>query len=189
MEYQAIVDKLKNCLTTKRLVHSHGVSEVAVVLARKYGVDQDKARLAGILHDCAREIPVRELADEASKRLIDIDDVERREPVLLHAALGAKLAEEKYGIRDKEILDAIEKHTVGGLSMSQLAKIIYLADLIEPNRDFPGVEKLRQIAKVDLDQAVLAAYDHTLTYIINQRGLIHPATVVGRNQILKDLPK
>ncbi|MGI6093506.1 MAG: HD domain-containing protein [Veillonellaceae bacterium] len=187
MELEAIIDKLKISLTPKRLLHSYGVSETAVLLASKYDADQDKARLAGILHDCAREIPSRKLADEASKRMINIDEVERLQPILLHAALGAKLAEEKYGIRDKEILEAIEKHTVGGLSMSKLAKIVYLADFIEPNRNFPGVEKLRQIAENNLDHAVLAAYDHTLEYIIKQRGLIHPATVAGRNQILKNI--
>ncbi|MPM42798.1 hypothetical protein SDC9_89469 [bioreactor metagenome] len=187
MEYWDIIDKLKNCLTVKRLVHSQGVSEIAVVLAGRYGVDRDKARLAGILHDCAREIPTQNLVSEALNRLLDIDDIERQEPVLLHAPLGAKLAEEIYGVRDKEILDAIKKHTVGGLTMSRLAKIIYLADFIEPNRDFSGVDKLRQIAETDLDKAVLAAYDHSLEYIIKQRGLIHPATVAGRNQILTNL--
>lgn len=184
MNYQDIVEDLKKNLTSRRFIHSQGVSAAAVDLAIRYSVDCDKARLAGILHDCAREIPTDSLIIEVTKRNIKVCQVERLEPVLLHAPLGAILAREKYGVYDTEILSAIETHTVGGPMMDDLAKIIYLADFIEPNRTFHGVDELRLIAQEDLDKAVLAAYDHTIAYIIKKGGLIHPATIEGRNYII-----
>lgn len=185
MEFQEIVGKLGCVLTKQRLDHSQGVRQTAMILADRFGGNVTKAGLAGILHDCAREIPAYKLIDEAVQWGVNINEVERQEPVLLHASIGAKIAEVQYGVRDKEVLEAIKTHTVGGTSMSVLAKIIYLADFIEPGRNFPGVDKLRAAAENDLNEAVLTAYDHTIQYIINRRGLIHPATVEGRNELLK----
>lgn len=189
MQYQKIVDKLSLHLTNKRMKHSIGVSHTAACLAKRFGVDEAKAALAGVIHDCARELSFEDLINQSFKNNITVDAVERNEPVLLHAPLGAVLAEKHYGIYDGEILDAISHHTVGGPNMSKLAKIIYLADFIEPGRVYPGVDALRKIAEIDLNQAILAAYDHTLKYIIERHGLIHPATVEGRNEILRMLSK
>lgn len=185
MEFQEIVGRLGRILTRPRFDHSQGVSQTAMILADRFGGNGMQARIAGILHDCAREIPSPKLIEEALRWGIKIGEVERQEPVLLHAPIGAKIAEIQYGVRDKEVLEAIKTHTVGGKAMSVLAKIIYLADFIEPGRNFPGVDKLRAAAENDLNEAVLTAYDHTIQYIIKRRGLIHPATVEGRNELLK----
>ncbi|MDD4601450.1 hypothetical protein SDC9_09010 [bioreactor metagenome] len=189
MQYQEIIDRLTVILTKKRMDHSRGVSQTAVLLARRFGADESKAALAGILHDCAREIPRHELITEAVKWKIAVGTVECQEPVLLHAPLGAKMAEKQYGIRDQEVLNAIKLHTLGGPSMSILAKIIYLADFIEPGRSFSGVDKLRALAEVSLDTALLAAYDYNIEYIIKKGGLIHPTSVEGRNELLIHISK
>ena len=115
---------------------------------------------------------------------IRVGAIERKLPVLLHAYVGAMIIEKTYGIFDVEIQQAIRNHTTGGKSMGLLDKIIYLADVIEPSRNFSGVEKLRELAKQDLDVAVLAALDQSIIHIIMQKGLVHPDTIFARNELL-----
>ena len=189
MNYDEIAIKLAQRLTGKRFKHSVGVSETAAVLAKQFGGDVAKSQLAGILHDCAREIPKSLLLQRAVAFGIVVDDVECYEPVLLHAPLGAKLAQIEYGIEDEDVCRAIALHTTGAPEMTLLDKIIYVADCIEPGRSFPGVDKLRHLSKTNLEIALLAAYNHTLQYIIDEGGLIHPATVNGRNSLLITLRK
>lgn len=184
MNYQRIINILSQKLSPKRFNHCRGVEETAVRMAQRYGVDVDKAMQAGLMHDCAREIPNHVLLAMAEQHNIKVDYVERSEPVLLHAPIGALLAEQEYGITDKEVLAAIHSHTVGGKGMTALAKIIFIADFIEPGRTFPGVDKLRRLAEKDLDHALLAAYDHTMLYIIKRGDIIHPATIEGRNELI-----
>lgn len=184
MDYEVIEKTLAQRLSAKRYKHSMGVSKTAVSLAERFGGDVNKARIAGILHDCAREVPRNILLQRAEAFGIVVGEVEQQEPVLLHAPVGAELARREYGIKDADICRAIVWHTVGGPEMTLLDIIIYLADFIEPGRSFPGVDKLRLLAEKDLDAALLAAYDQTLQYIVEKGGLIHPATVAGRNSLL-----
>lgn len=184
MTYDEIVTKLKKQLSPKRFKHSQGVEETAVILAKRFAGDPVKAKLAGILHDCAKEVPKNILLQTAEASGIVLSDIERLEPVLVHAKLGAKMAQSEYGVTDAEILQAIALHTTGGPVMTLLDKIIYLADFIETGRDFPGVEELRLLAETDLDLAVLAACDQTIQFLLKERGLLHPATIEGRNALL-----
>ncbi|VBB07886.1 Hypothetical protein LUCI_3151 [Lucifera butyrica] len=184
MNYDEMVDKLSRILSPSRFRHSLGVSRSAVELAERFGADINKARVAGILHDCARELPGETLLQMAEKFGIVVNDVESHSPSLLHAPVGARLAQEQYGIHDIAILQAITLHTVGGPVMTVLDQIVYLADFIEPGRVFPGVDQLRLLAGKNLREAVLAGYDQTLNYLVARRGLIHPATVEGRNALL-----
>jgi predicted HD superfamily hydrolase involved in NAD metabolism len=184
LDYNQAVDKLSQTLSEKRFRHSLGVSQTAAGLAVRFGEDVAKAKLAGLLHDCARSIPSNNLLQMAKTFAIVVNDVECCQPVLLHAPLGACLAKKDYGVDDPQILKAIALHTTGGRDLSNLEKIIYLADFIEPSRNFPGVDKLRSLALDDLDAAMLAAYDQSLHYVIEQGVLIHPATVEGRNYLL-----
>ncbi|MCM0758307.1 bis(5'-nucleosyl)-tetraphosphatase (symmetrical) YqeK [Sporomusa sphaeroides DSM 2875] len=185
MEYNQVMDKLSQVLSAKRFQHSLGVSQTAGKLAGRFGVDVQTARLAGLLHDCARNISSDSLLQKAEAFAIVMNDVERCQPVLLHAPVGAFLANTEYGVDDPDILAAIRLHTTGGRTMSTLAKIIYLADCIEPGRKFPGVDKLRRLADADLNAALLAAFDQSLYYVIEQGLLIHPATIEGRNYLLQ----
>lgn len=185
MEYNQARDKLAKVLTAKRFQHSLGVSQTAGDLAGKYGVDVQKARLAGLLHDCARNFSNDNLLQKAEAFAIVMKDVEYCQPVLLHAPVGAYLAKMEYGVDDQEIIDAIRLHTTGGPNMSTLDKILYLADCIEPSREFPGIDKLRSLAATDLNAALLAAFDQSLLYVIERGLLIHPDTIEGRNYLLQ----
>lgn len=187
MTYAEIIKKLEKRLSGKRFSHSMGVAETAVALAKRFGSDVDKARLAGILHDCAREVPSNTLLQTAEASGIVLCDIERLEPVLIHAKLGARMAQAEYGVTDADILQAIALHTTGGPVMTPLDKIIFLADFIEPGRDYPGVDALRLLAKTDLNRAVLAACDQTISFLLEERRLLHPATIEGRNALLTQM--
>ena len=184
MNYSEMVSELTKRLSVKRLQHSIGVSEMAAELAIRFHCDTEKAKIAGLLHDLAREVPMNELLPRARAFGIVVSDIEQAEPILLHSVLGSRLAQIEFGINDAEILQAIILHTTGGQSMTILDKIIYLADLIEPNRSFKGINEIREVAQKDLDQALLAALDQSIDYLIKRCGLIHPATIAARNEIL-----
>ena len=110
----------------------------------------------------------------------------RRERAIIHGPVGAILAKRDYGISDEEILNAIRIHTTGDVNMSLLEKIIFLSDLIEPGRAFPGVDELRVKAFKDLDEAMVHAFDMTIMHVLNKGSLLHPKTVSARNYILME---
>jgi predicted HD superfamily hydrolase involved in NAD metabolism len=184
MDDKKIVAQLSKILSPRRLEHSIGVSHTADIMAEQFGCNRVKAKMAGLLHDMAREIPVEEFLPRAQAFGIVVNDIERAEPILLHAPLAAKLAETRFQIHDVEILQAISWHTTGRSQMSMLDKIIYLADVIEPSRNFEGLEEIRTMAHCDLDKALLLALDQSISYILKRRGLIHPATIEARNNLL-----
>lgn len=188
MTIDEIRQELKQRLKPSRYQHSLGVAKAAVRLAERFGVDRNKAELAGLLHDCAREFPQENLIDEAYRRGIAVSPIEQAIPFMLHAPVGASRARELYGVADREVLEAISRHTVGGKGMSDLDKIIYFADMIEENRDYPGVEELRQLAETEtLDRMLLAGFDQTLAFVLTKRGLMHPDTVTARNEVIMNL--
>ncbi|MDK2927382.1 MAG: hypothetical protein PWR31_1072 [Bacillota bacterium] len=174
-------------LTPERLEHSLGVAAAAVELAQRWGVDAGRAWLAGLLHDCAKGMRADELLQWALAFGIVRDDTETACPDLLHGPVGALLAWKEYGVADAAVLSAIRLHTLGAEEMGPLDKIIYLADYIEPGRDFSGVEELRRSAEQDLNQAVLQAMEATIRYVL-KRGLpLHPQTVAARNSLLREV--
>lgn len=185
MGYEEMRALLEKSLKPSRYQHSLGVAETAVFLARRFGVDEEQAKIAGLLHDCARQFRNEDLIAEAEKRLIMVGNIERQMPLLLHAYIGSRLVTEKYGVSDHVIEQAIWRHTVGGAKMTKLDKIIWFADMIEPNRDYPGVERLRELAQtVSLDDMVLAGLTQSIAFVLQKGGLIHPDTVIARNEIL-----
>lgn len=131
---------IRERLSPRRFKHSVQVAELAREMATDFGIDGEKAYLTGILHDCAKGISGDELLRIAEANGLIEDEVERRAPDLLHAPVGAFLLARDYGVGDVEILDAVRFHTLGNSQMSLLAKIIFLADAIEPGRDYPGVD-------------------------------------------------
>ena len=185
MGYEEMRALLEKSLKPSRYQHSLGVAETAVFLAQRFGVNEEQAKVAGLLHDCAREFRNEDLIAEAEKRLIMVGNIERQMPLLLHAYVGSRLVTEKYGVSDHAVEQAIWRHTVGGAKMTKLDKIIWFADMIEPNRDYPGVEELRSLAKTAaLDDMVLAGLTQSITFVLQKGGLIHPDTVIARNEIL-----
>jgi len=167
-----------------RVDHSVRVAETASELANLWGADAERAYLAGLLHDYARDESAKDLIDVAESRGLTVTDVDRFFPVLLHAPVGAVLVREKLEVSDPQVLQAIASHTTGAPVMSLLDKIIYLADMVEPGRRYPGVEYIRRACYVDLHRALLAGMDSTLRYCLDQERPVHPVTIAARNNFL-----
>lgn len=177
---------LKEALPRKRYEHSIHVYETALKLARAHDLPDaeiEKVGVSALLHDCGRQIPSRDSLDKAAELGIEVDEIEANQPILLHAKLGVYYARKKYKVEDADILDGIRYHTTGAANMSTLAMIVYLADLLEPTRDFPGIDDLRQLAKEDLEKSMMQAYGNTMRYLLDYKLLIHPNCLDGYNQL------
>ncbi len=176
--------KMKELLDEELFLHSEGVAGAARQLACSYGADGDKACLAGYLHDYGKRYSAKELARLAAQMQVKIDPVSLKEPRLLHAPVGALLLKRDLGLDDEDILTAVRFHTTGVPGMSLLDKILYLADYIEPGRDYEGVSEIRKLAENSLEQALLAAVDNTIRSVLRRGLLLHPDSVRFRNSIL-----
>ena len=168
---------MEKCQDAKRYEHTLGVTYTAAALAMRFDCDIKKAQIAGLLHDCAKCLSDEKRLSICEKHNISITEVERRNPFLLHAKIGSYLAMELYGVRDKDIINAILNHTTGRPGMSKLEKIIYIADYIEPNRkQAPNLREIRKLAFVDLDKALLCVLEDTLEYLETIKGDVDPMT-------------
>lgn len=157
---------IKKSMDESRYEHTLGVMYTCGALAMRYDYDLEKAMLAGLLHDCAKCMPNEKKLKMAEKNRLEITDLERKNPFMLHAKLGALLAKKKYDIEDEEILSAIRWHTTGRPNMTLLDKIVYVADYIEPKRDkAPNLKEIRKMAFVDLDRALFKILEDTLGYL------------------------
>ena len=176
---------LQQSLKPKRYEHSVRVYRTALKMAEHYHADVNKVAVASLIHDCGRQIPKEDSVAKAKELGIPVDPVEENQPILLHAKLGVYYAVHKYGVNpdDREVLDAIRYHSTGTTDMTQTAKIVFLADLIEPGRDFEGVEDLREASFQDLDRGMLLSYDNTIRYLLEDGLLIHPDAIAGYNQL------
>ncbi|WP_003542246.1 bis(5'-nucleosyl)-tetraphosphatase (symmetrical) YqeK [Desulfotomaculum nigrificans] len=179
-----IKDTLSLSMPPERFNHSLGVAETAVKLAHKYGADPQKAWLAGILHDIARDLSDSEMLNRAQKANLQVSEYGFAMPLLLHGPVGAVMAREQFQITDPEIINAIALHTVGSEYMALLDKILFVADKIEPNRRFSGVEEIRKQADTDLDLALISCFDEGIRYTLKLGYLLHPTSVKARNAIL-----
>jgi predicted HD superfamily hydrolase involved in NAD metabolism len=175
---------LKKNLNRQRLEHSLRVRDTSIELAKHYNVDTNKACIAGLVHDCAKNMSDSEILDLIYGSNYQVDEVSKISAGIMHGLAGAIVAKNTMGINDEEVLDSIAYHTTGREKMSTLEKIIYLADYIEPMRDFPGVDELRKASYEDLDEALLLSFNNTIKYIINRGQLIHKDTIDARNYIL-----
>ncbi len=171
-----------SCLNHRRIPHVLGTEQEAVRLAERWGADVDKARRAALLHDCTKKLSLEEQLAVAERFRVPLDDMERREIKLLHAKTGAGIAEAVFGT-DEEITSAIRWHTTGRGNMTLLEKVIYLADYIEPNRDFPGVEELRRTCYEDLDAGLLLGLEMTIGEMESRNAPIHPKTLEARDAL------
>lgn len=175
---------LKKTLKPKRYTHTMNVIDSAEMLADLYGCDRQKAHLAALLHDCAKNFTPEKLLSIADEAGLEIDEITALEPQLLHGPVGAVVARDDFGVSDQDVLNAIQYHTTGCPDMTKLEKIIYLADFIEADRAYKGVEKLRECARQDLDDAMILAFSNTIRYIASISGLIHPRTIIARNDLI-----
>ena len=180
-----IKEDLKNTLSERRYIHSLGVMEMAVELAQIYNVDEKKAELAGLLHDNAKEMTPEELLKYVDDNNIKISEVERINTKILHGKVGADIAKKKYGV-SKEIQEAIEYHTTTNPNMTTLDKIVFVADKIELNRKSAtyDIESERELAKKDLDGAVLFIINSNITSLIQKDKLINEESINTRNKLI-----
>ena len=172
-----IQNKLRVLLPKYRFYHTLGVSYTAASLAMSHGGDVYKAQLAGLLHDCAKYLKSSEMITECEKYGIEISDIERLSPGLLHTKLGAFYAKNVYGVEDVDVLSAITYHTTGRPDMSLLEEIIYVADYIEPSRPaLPYIDEMRACAFTNLHKAALYELKSVITKIKEDNGVMDKRT-------------
>ena len=182
---------LKSTLSEKRYKHSLGVMKKAEELALIYGVDVNIAKLTGLAHDIGKEYSDEEMLKYAKENNIEVDSVEEVNVGLLHAKIGADICKKKYNFTE-EMQNAIKYHTVGNENMDLLAKIIFVADKTEEGRNYKKEEKneqlqkVRELSKIDINEALLYEIDSSLIYTIQKHKLVHTDSILTRNKLIKD---
>ena len=180
-----VIDWLKKNVSEHRLQHILGVEETCIDLARCHQLDENKAAKAGLMHDLAKFFPPPKLLAIATRARVPIDEVCLNHPHLLHAEVGAVVAREEFKVKDPDIIAAIANHTLGAPEMNLLSCVVFVADVIEPNRgDNSELELLREIAGQNLYKCVQQTADYSLKYLLSKQKIIHPRTVLTRNWAL-----
>ena len=168
---------MEKTLDHKRFEHTLGVAYTAAALAMRYDEDMIKAETAGMLHDCAKCMSNEKRLSICEKHNISVNEIERKNPFLLHAKVGSYIAMKKYNIHDRDTINAILNHTTGRPDMSLLEKIIYVADYIEPGRkQAPNLAEIRKLAFIDLDKALFRILEDTLVHLHDEEGDIDSMT-------------
>lgn len=163
----------------KRKKHTYGVVHTACELAKQYGCDVYKAELAALFHDLYRSIPVNVLNYHVKHLELDSKYIDNAN--LSHGKIAALMIQRDYGITDQDIINAVSYHTTGRANMSLLEKIIYIADAIEPNRNYPGVDELREIVKSNLDKACFMSLSRTIDYVASEGKYLDEDTIRAKN--------
>ncbi|MEN8906350.1 MAG: bis(5'-nucleosyl)-tetraphosphatase (symmetrical) YqeK [Clostridiales bacterium] len=184
MDLNAIIGELKERLSNKRFNHSIGVMNAAEKLAIRYNGNVEKAKLAGLLHDYAKELTKSEFKKYINEfelyKIIDINE----SVFIFHGLISAKLVSQKYNINDYEILEAISWHTTGKANMSLLEKIVYVADLIEENRNFQDIDFFRKLAFENLERSIIYSCNIVVKKLIDNNSLINKNTIEARNYLI-----
>jgi len=183
MNTDSIRTYIEKNFSEKRKIHTEGVRQTAVKLAEKYGEDPSKAETAALFHDMYRGVSV-DVLNYYVKHL-GLDEKYINNANLAHGKIAAIIMERDYHITDPDIIHAVSFHTTGRAGMSKLEKIIYIADAIEPNRRYPGVEELRKAVWEDLDRACLMSINHTIHYVSGQGHYLDPDTLMARDDFIK----
>lgn len=177
VDLRKIRKSMEKNLDAKRYEHTLGVAYTAAALAMRYGADVKNAQIAGLLHDCAKCLSDEKKLSTCKKHNIAVNEIERRNPFLLHAKVGSFLAMEEYKVSNPEIIYAILNHTTGRPGMTLLEKIIFVADYIEPGRkQAPNLNEIRMLAFQDIDAAMVTILRDTLVYLKSSGGEIDPMT-------------
>ena len=174
MTYQQAEDMVRQTLSPKRFQHTMNVKNLAVRMAQHYGVDTEKAALAAILHDSAKELPRTELLQIMQDNAIIKKGTQNRPEPVWHGICAAILAKTQWNVQDEEILSAIACHTTGKENMSKLDKILFLADMTSAERDYPGVEELRSLEMRNLDKAMIQALKMTISFVEQKNAIADP---------------
>jgi predicted HD superfamily hydrolase involved in NAD metabolism len=173
-------------MSEKRRTHTYAVAEEAKKLAQQYGEDMEKAELAALFHDLFRGVGKEELNEYVGR--LGLASAYLDNPDLAHGKIAACVMEREFYVADRDIINAVSFHTTGRADMSRLEKILYLADAIEPNRDYPGAGALRELAYKDLDQACLAALERTIEHVTGKGLHLDRHTLEARDSLAKSQP-
>jgi len=179
-----IIKFLEKNLDKQRFEHSLRVMDTAEKLAIHYGINVEKAKIAGLIHDCAKNMNDEEMKNIIIDNNYNYNDIYIKTAALMHGLVGGIIAKNIMGIEDQEILNSVIYHTTGRENMSMLEKIIYISDYIEPMRKFEGIENIRNMVYTDLDEALLLTFDRTINYIISKGQPLHLDTIKGRNFLI-----
>lgn len=188
MTENEIISKLKITQNERRFSHTLGVMQEAERLAPRFGVNTDKARLAALLHDCAKNLDEargKDFFSICSEYGVKLDECARNEHALVHAFLGAAVAFRDYGIEDHEILEAIYYHTTARANMTPLEKLIYIADMTEPGRTLSQADEIRRLVEIDIDEALIYAIGCSIKHVIRKGTLIHPDSIHALNYLIE----
>ncbi len=186
MTTDEMIVRLKATQVERRFRHTMGVAAEAVRLAPKFGVDGDKAYIAGLLHDCAKNFSEEQVEEYCRKYGVVLDPYCKTEKALVHGFLGATVARVDYGVDDPEILNAIYYHTTGRPGMTPLEKLIYIADMTEPGREIEQSEQIRELVEEDIDEALIYAIGCSIKHVIKKGNLIHPDSIFARNHLIEN---
>ena len=177
-----VISWLRQNVPRRRLQHILGVEELCINLARHHHLDEQQAAQAGLMHDLAKFFPPNKLLRLATDAKIPLDEFYLQQPHLLHAEVSAIIAQQEFGVQDPEILAAIGNHTLGAPEMSKLSCLVFVADVLEPNRgDNKKLAAMRVVAHKNLYKCVQQTSDYSLEYLLNKQKIIHPRTVLTRN--------
>ncbi len=183
---EALLGRVRAQMHEKRYQHTLGVAESARRLADLHGADPDKAELAGYLHDYCKCWPVEKMREILIRHDMPTELL-NGEKELWHAFAGAIVIQTELGVTDPDVLQAVRYHTTGRAGMTLLEKVVCVADYIEPNRNFPGVEEIRALAQQNLDKALAAALGGTIRFLIEQRKTVYPLTLTAYNDLVSNL--
>ena len=187
IDTKQIIEKLNTMLKPKRLEHSINVAKCAIKLSEIYGYDKEKAYLAGLVHDCAKYFTKEQIDSYVEKYNIELDPLEVDNIALSHSIIGSFAIQDVFNIQDMDIINAVRYHTTGRENMSTLEKIIFMADMIEEDRNFPGVDELRKLSfNGQLDKALITSLNNTIKFVIENNQLIHPRSVSARNYLMQE---
>lgn len=175
-----LIEVMENNLSKRRLKHVLRVEKTALKLADKYHADKEKVSIAALSHDYAKERPDDEMRDLIISENLDLELLQYGSNIW-HGPIGAVLMKNEYHLEDEEILEAINYHTIGSPKMSLVAKIIYVADFIEPKRSFKGIEVARDLADKDLDEAIGFISSHTISHLLKRKNKIYPRAIETYN--------
>ncbi|GAA0365466.1 bis(5'-nucleosyl)-tetraphosphatase (symmetrical) YqeK [Alkalibacterium iburiense] len=175
-----LIKVMENSLSKRRLKHVLRVEKTALKLAEKYDVDYEKVSIAALSHDYAKERPDEEMRDLIISENLDLEMLQYGNNIW-HGPIGAVLMKNEYHLEDEDILEAINYHTIGSPKMSLVAKVIYVADFIEPKRSFKGIEIARELADKDLDEAIGYISSHTISHLIKRKNKIYPRAIETYN--------
>lgn len=180
---------LEGKLSPKRYVHSLNVADSAAELAKIYGGDIKKSYTAGLIHDCCKDTPPAEQLSYMLGNGMELNEYEINAPKLYHAMSGSLYIQKEFGVDDEDIVNAVRYHTTGRRNMSLLEKIVFIADFISEERDYDGVDVMREKAAISLDEATVEGLGFTIKDLIDKGVLVHPDTVDAYNDALLNLLK